>query len=60
MKKFKYFLSLLLILTAIWLFNVLLIQINVIANSSRNNSWIDFDTIKIDKLVNEIILFLLI
>ncbi len=53
MKKFKYFLSLLLILTAIWLFNVLLIQINVIANSSRNNSWIDFDTIKIDKLVNE-------
>mgnify|MGYP003950452591 CR=1 FL=1 len=53
MKKFKYFLSLLLILTAIWLFSVLLIQINAINNDSKNNNWIDFNTIKIDELINE-------
>ena len=53
MKKFKYFLSLLLILTAIWLSKVLLIQINAINNDSKNNNWIDFDTIKISELVNE-------
>ena len=53
MRKFKYFLSLLLILTAIWLSKVLLIQINAINNDSKNNNWIDFDTIKISELVNE-------
>ena len=53
MKKFKYFLSLLLILTAIWLANVLLIQINAINNDSKNNNWLDFDTIKLNELVNE-------
>jgi suppressor for copper-sensitivity B len=53
MKKFKYFLSLLLILTAIWLSKTLLIQINTINNDSKNNNWIDFDTIKLSELVNE-------
>ena len=53
MKKFKYFLSFLLILTAIWLANVLLIQINAINNDSKNNNWLDFDTIKLNELVNE-------
>ena len=53
MKKFKYFLSFLLILTAIWLASVLLIQINVINNDSKNNNWLDFDTIKLNELVNE-------
>ena len=53
MKKFKYFLSFLLILTAIWLANVLLIQINAINNDSNNNNWLDFDTIKLKELVNE-------
>ena len=53
MKKFKYFLSFLLILTAIWLVSVLLIQINAINNDSKNNNWLDFDTIKLNELVNE-------
>ena len=53
MKKFKYFLSFLLILTAIWLASVLLIQINVINNDSKNNNWLNFDTIKLKELVNE-------
>ena len=53
MKKFKYFLSLLLILTAVWLFSVLLVQVNAINNNSKNNDWIDFDTIKIEELINE-------
>ena len=53
MKKFKYFLSFLLILTAIWLASVLLIQINAINNDSKNNNWLDFDTIKLNELVNE-------
>ena len=53
MKKFKYFLSFLLILTAIWLANALLIQINAINNDSKNNNWLDFDTIKLNELVNE-------
>ena len=53
MKKFKYFLSLLLILTAVWLFSVLLVQVNAINNNSKNNNWIDFDTIKIEELINE-------
>ena len=53
MRKFKYFLSLLLILTAIWLFKTLLIQINTISNDSKNNNWIDFDTIKLSELINE-------
>ncbi len=53
MKKFKYFLSLLLILTAIWLSKTLLIQINTISNDSKNNNWIDFDTIKLSELINE-------
>ena len=54
MKKFKYFLSFLLILTAIWLTNVLLIQVNTINNNdSNNNNWLDFDTIKLKELVNE-------
>ena len=53
MKKFKYFLSFLLILTAIWLASVLLIQINAINNDSNNNNWLDFDTIKLNELVNE-------
>ena len=52
-KKFKYFLSILLILTAIWLFKTLLTQINIINNDSKNNNWIDFNTIKISKLVND-------
>ena len=42
MRKFKYFLSLLLILTAIWLSKTLLIQINTINNDSKNNNWIEF------------------
>jgi len=53
MKKFKYFLSLLLILTAIWLSKALLIQINTINNDSKNSNWINFDTIKLSELVNE-------
>ena len=54
MKKFKYFLSFLLILTAIWLTSVLLIQVNTINNNdSNNNNWLDFDTIKLKELVNE-------
>ena len=53
MKKFKYFLSLLLILTAIWLSKTLLIQINTISNDSKNNNWINFDTIKLSELINE-------
>ena len=53
MKKFKYFLSFLLILTAIWLASVLLIQINAINNDSKNNNWLNFDTIKLKELVNE-------
>ena len=53
MKKFKYFLSFLLILTAIWLASVLLIQINAINNDSKNNNWLDFDIIKLNELVNE-------
>mgnify|MGYP001147672692 FL=1 len=53
MKKFKYFLSFLLILTAIWLASVLLIQINAINNDSKNNNWLNFDTIKLNELVNE-------
>ena len=53
MKKFKYFLSFLLILTAIWLANALLIQINAINNDSKNNNWLNFDTIKLKELVNE-------
>ena len=54
MKKFKYFLSFLLILTAIWLTSVLLIQVNTINNNdSNNNNWLDFDTIKLNELVNE-------
>ena len=44
MRKFKYFLSLLLILTAIWLSKTLLIQINTISNDSKNNNWINFDS----------------
>ena len=53
MRKFKYFLSLLLILTAIWLSKTLLIQINTISNDSKNNNWINFDTIKLSELINE-------
>jgi len=54
MKKFKYFLSFLLILTAIWLTSVLLIQVNTINNNdSNNNNWLDFDIIKLKELVNE-------
>ena len=53
MRKFKYFLSLLLILTAIWLSKTLLIQINIISNDSKNNNWINFDTIKLSELINE-------
>ena len=54
MKKFKYFLSFLLILTAIWLTSVLLIQVNTINNNDLNkNNWLDFDTIKLKELVNE-------
>ena len=54
MKKFKYFLSFLLILTAIWLTSVSLIQVNTINNNdSNNNNWLDFDTIKLKELVNE-------
>ena len=54
MKKFKYFLSFLLILTAIWLTNILLIQVNTINNNDLNkNNWLDFDTIKLKELVNE-------
>ena len=52
MKKLKYFLSLLLISTAIWLSGVLLIQINAINNDTKNNNWIDFDTVKIKELTN--------
>ena len=53
MKKFKYFLSLLLILTAIWLSKALLIQINTINNVSKDNNWIEFDNSKLKELVNE-------
>ena len=53
MRRFKYFLSLLLILTAIWLSKTLLIQINTISNDSKNNNWINFDTIKLSELINE-------
>ena len=53
MKKFKYFLSILLISTAIWLFNILLTQINIIKNNSKNDTWLDFNTIKIEELINE-------
>ncbi len=53
MRKFKYFLSILLILTAIWLSKTLLIQINTISNDSKNNNWIDFNTIKLSELINE-------
>ena len=53
MRKFKYFLSLLLILTGIWLSKTLLIQINIISNDSKNNNWINFDTIKLSELINE-------
>ena len=53
MKKFKYFLSLLLILTAIWLSKALLIQINTINNDSKNSNWIEFDNSKLKELVNE-------
>ena len=53
MKKFKYFLSLLLILTAVWLSKALLIQINTINNVSKDNNWIEFDNSKLKELVNE-------
>ena len=53
MKKFKYFLSLLLILTAVWLSKALLIQINAINNVSKDNNWIEFDNSKLKELVNE-------
>ena len=53
MRKFKYFLSLLLILTAVWLSKALLIQINTINNVSKDNNWIEFDNSKLKELVNE-------
>ena len=53
MKKFKYFLSLLLTLTAFWLFTVLLVQLNAINNNSKNNNWIEFNALKIKELVND-------
>ena len=40
-------------MTAVWLFSVLLVQVNAINNNSKNNDWIDFDTIKIEELINE-------
>ena len=52
MKKLKYFLSFLLILTAIWLLSILLIQINTISNNSKND-WLDFNHSKLNELVAE-------
>ena len=54
MKKFKYFLSLLLILTAVWFSKVLLIQINTINNVSKDNNWIEFENSKLKELVSKI------
>ena len=53
MKKFKYFLSLLLILTAVWFSKVLLIQINTINNVSKDNNWIEFENSKLKELVSK-------
>ena len=53
MKKFKYFLSLLLILTAVWLSKALLIQINRINNVSKDNNWIEFENSKLKELVSK-------
>ena len=52
MEKLKYFLSFLLILTAIWLFNVLLVQTGNI-NSKINDNWMKFDSNKINELVTK-------
>ena len=40
-------------MTAVWLFSVLLVQVNAINNNSKNNNWIDFDNIKLSELVNK-------
>ena len=54
MKKLKYFLSFLLILTAMWLISVLSIQIDNRINSNNNlkEDWLTFKVNEINKLVN--------
>ena len=53
MKKLKYFLSIMLITTAIWLLSVLLIQINAINNESDKKDWLEFDKNNLSELINE-------
>ena len=54
MKKLKYFLSFLLILTALWLISVLSTQIDNRINSNNNlkEDWLTFKVNEINKLVN--------
>ena len=51
MKKLKYFLSFLLIITTIWLINVLLVQINVIEKRKIEDNWINFNTSHLNELI---------
>ena len=53
MKKLKYFLSIMLISTALWLLSVLLIQINAINNESDKKNWLEFDKNNLSGLINE-------
>ena len=54
MNKLKYFLSFLLMLTAIWLLTVLLIQTKLInKNEFKNDEWIKFNNSKINNLVDQ-------
>ena len=53
MKKLKYFLSIMLISTALWLLSVLLIQINAINNESDKKNWLEFDKNNLSELINE-------
>ena len=53
MKKLKYFLSILLIATAIWLSSVLLIQINAIDNEVNKNNWLEFDKDRLGELIKK-------
>ena len=53
MKKIKYFLSIILMITAVWLASVLLIQVNIFKDNSNDDNWIKFEQNKIDKLILE-------
>ena len=53
MKKLKYFLSFLLLATAVWLSSVLLIQINAINNEPSKSNWMKFNKTKLSELIKE-------